>query len=88
MLTKSTLAKRVPSRLAAKTVAFVERHGSIVRPGRLDWPENPKDAQVVATALAAETRLVTGDRFVRDQAGRFNVRALMVRDALEELASW
>lgn len=80
------LRDKVPPSVAARYVAFVERHARLVEPASVDWPDEPADATVLGTALAAGEGaiLVTGDKKLRRQADRFGVRAVRVRQALED----
>lgn len=84
-VTKTALAERVTPRMTAQFVAYMERHGSIVRPHDVEWVTNPKDAKVIGTAMAGQATLVTGDALILDEASRFDVRAISIRSALEEL---
>lgn len=79
------LAEKVPPSVAARYAAFLERHAALVEPVDVDWPDEPADAVIVGTALAADAPLVTGDKTVLEEAARFDVEAVGVRKALDEV---
>lgn len=85
VLGRPPLSEKVSARLTARVEAFIHRHAAIVRPEKVKWREDPRDALILGIALEAQSTLVTGDRGIIENAGRFGVRVLTVREALREL---
>lgn len=87
VLSRAPFHERLRPRVAARFPAFAERRARLVEPAQVSWPGNPDDAVIIATALAADRVLVTGDKDVLDACERFEVRGITVREALAELGA-
>jgi len=82
--TEPRLARRIPARLRSEYVALLSRGSRRVEPRPVHGLDDPSDAPIVGTALAAGSPLVTGDKELRESA-EADLRVLSVRAALEEM---